>query len=178
MVIEGGRTLCDLVVSSLYGIGTGTVCYFIWDVGTAVSVKSCVHGVVRYWYIRSDSRLALSQWETSLQSNAVSHWLDAHKPRIITGISHCLYRFGSMLLVYWCQNMRFKLYKTVLLCWSRAVLTEFYSFIETKENDSAPVTNIHRNIYWCVASKWEVSRHLLITYTICTFTEHQRRLKI
>ena len=27
---------------------------------------------------RSDSRLAPSQWETSLQSNAVSHWLGAN----------------------------------------------------------------------------------------------------
>ena len=26
-------------------------------------------------YNRADSRLAPSQWETSLQSNAVSHWL-------------------------------------------------------------------------------------------------------
>ena len=30
-----------------------------------------------YWY-RADSRLAPSQWETSLQSNAVSHWLSAN----------------------------------------------------------------------------------------------------
>ena len=28
-------------------------------------------------YIRADSRLAPSQWETSLQSNTVYHWLDA-----------------------------------------------------------------------------------------------------
>ena len=28
-------------------------------------------------YIRADSRFAPSQWETSLQSNAVSHWLGA-----------------------------------------------------------------------------------------------------
>ena len=27
---------------------------------------------------RADSRLASSQWETSLQSNAVSHWLDTN----------------------------------------------------------------------------------------------------
>ena len=30
------------------------------------------------WYLRVDSRLAPSQWETSLQSNAVSHWLGAN----------------------------------------------------------------------------------------------------
>ena len=29
-------------------------------------------------YFRSDSRLAPSQWETALQSNAVSHWLGAN----------------------------------------------------------------------------------------------------
>ena len=28
--------------------------------------------------IKADSRLAPSQWETSLQSNAISHWLDAN----------------------------------------------------------------------------------------------------
>ena len=28
-----------------------------------------------HWPIRADCRLAPSQWETSLQSNAVSHWL-------------------------------------------------------------------------------------------------------
>ena len=27
---------------------------------------------------RADSRIALNQWETSLQSNAVSHWLGAN----------------------------------------------------------------------------------------------------
>ena len=30
------------------------------------------------WYIRADFRLAPSQWETLLQSNAVSHWLGAN----------------------------------------------------------------------------------------------------
>ena len=30
------------------------------------------------WHFRADSRLAPSQWETSLQSNAVSHWLGAN----------------------------------------------------------------------------------------------------
>ena len=29
---------------------------------------------------RADSRLALAQWETSLQSNAVSHWLESNEP--------------------------------------------------------------------------------------------------
>ena len=30
-------------------------------------------------YNRADSRLVPSQWETSLQSNAVSHWLGANQ---------------------------------------------------------------------------------------------------
>ena len=30
------------------------------------------------WHFRADFRLAPSQWETSLQSNAVSHWLGAN----------------------------------------------------------------------------------------------------
>ena len=32
----------------------------------------------RIWWHRADSKLASSQWETSLQSNAVSHWLGAN----------------------------------------------------------------------------------------------------
>ena len=31
-----------------------------------------------HWHYRADSTLAPSQWETSLQSNAVSHWLGAN----------------------------------------------------------------------------------------------------
>ena len=35
------------------------------------------------WYVRADCRLAPSQWETSLQSNAVSHWLGANLESIL-----------------------------------------------------------------------------------------------
>ena len=35
-----------------------------------------VMGVFKHY--RANSRLALSQWETSLQSNAISHWLDTN----------------------------------------------------------------------------------------------------
>ena len=35
---------------------------------------------------RAASRFAASQWETSLQSNAVSHWLGANQPRSSPGI--------------------------------------------------------------------------------------------
>ena len=42
---------------------------------------TCVNNDPVYWVIifaRADSSLALSQWETSLQCNAVSHWLGAN----------------------------------------------------------------------------------------------------
>ena len=38
--------------------------------------------------IRVDSRLAPSQWETPLQSNAVSHWLGANLESVLIIISH------------------------------------------------------------------------------------------
>ena len=47
----------------------GTMVHYIW----APSVS------MRDWqYIRADSSLEPSQWETSLQSNNASHWLDAN----------------------------------------------------------------------------------------------------
>ena len=40
------------------------------------------------WPIRADSRFAPSQWQTSLQSNAVSHWLGANlESALANGIS-------------------------------------------------------------------------------------------
>ena len=42
------------------------------DTGTECCIK------YRSYIIRDDSRLAPSQWETSLQSNVVSHWLGAN----------------------------------------------------------------------------------------------------
>ena len=42
---------------------------------------------------RADSRLAPSQWETSLQSNAVSHWLGAN----LESALFCLLRYFSLL---------------------------------------------------------------------------------
>ena len=34
-------------------------------------------------HIRADSRLAPSQWETALQSNAISHWLGANLESVV-----------------------------------------------------------------------------------------------
>ena len=55
-------------------------------------------------YTRVDSRFAPSQWETSLQSNAVSHWLDAnlasatHYSDAIMGVMTSL--ITSLTIVY------------------------------------------------------------------------------
>ena len=69
-------------------------------------------------HVRVDSRFAPNQWETSLQSNAVSHWLGAnlesvlhvymHKPenigpkwRSFLTLSHNCYRYVRMLFNTW-----------------------------------------------------------------------------
>ena len=52
-------------------------------------------GQVRPWHaafpakheLTADSRLAPSQWETWLQSNAVSHWLGANLESVLTNSS-------------------------------------------------------------------------------------------
>ena len=43
-----------------------------------ITVFQSVIEIYMYSICRADSRLAHSQWETSLQSNAVSHWLGAN----------------------------------------------------------------------------------------------------
>ena len=55
------------------------------SIGIAIIKKRLSHkrliivwGIPTYIHIRADSRLAPSQWETSLRSNAVSHWLGAN----------------------------------------------------------------------------------------------------
>ena len=51
--------------------------------------------------IRVDSRLATSQWETSLQSNAVSHWLGANlESALIIDTSNILSKLGKCHF-YW-----------------------------------------------------------------------------
>ena len=46
----------------------------IWE-NIKIYVNSISFLTIKY---RADSRLALGQWETSLQSNAVSHWLETN----------------------------------------------------------------------------------------------------
>ena len=53
-------------------------CNVVWDVlKIKDKFKKFLH-VVKMTIIRDDSRLAPSQWETLLQSKAVSHWLAAN----------------------------------------------------------------------------------------------------
>ena len=55
-------------------------------------------------FVRADSRLAPSQWETSLQSNAVSHWLGTNLEAAIFVIA-LLYAMWQYILhhytVFW-----------------------------------------------------------------------------
>ena len=54
-------------------------------------------------YIRADSRLAPSQWETSLQSNAVSHWLGTNLESALNTYScHCYWSIGQWInVLHW-----------------------------------------------------------------------------
>ena len=54
-------------------------------------------------HCRADSRLAPSQWETSLQSNAVSHWLGANLQSALHCHSH---RQNWLQLVAWRNTKR------------------------------------------------------------------------
>ena len=49
---------------------------------------------------RADSRLAPSQWETSLQSNAVSHWLGANLESALGFITHRVSNADRYLMWY------------------------------------------------------------------------------
>ena len=49
---------------------------------------------------RADSRLAPSQWETSLQSNAVSHWLGANLESALAYIRYHIFTNNSIYLQY------------------------------------------------------------------------------
>ena len=53
------------------------ICYLgAWHLGMFPCLL--LLGFLKQYPIRADSRLVPSQWETSLQSNAVSHWLDTN----------------------------------------------------------------------------------------------------
>ena len=56
---------------------------------------------------RADSRLAPSQWETSLQSNALSHWLGANLKSSLNGILLCQPYFPvHTALWHWARQLQ------------------------------------------------------------------------
>ena len=48
-------------------------------------------------HIRADFRLATSQWETTLQSNAVSHWLGANLESALQIVHDLIIAYGAPL---------------------------------------------------------------------------------
>ena len=61
--------------------------------------------IIMYWIIRgvilmADYRLAPSQWETSLQSNTVSHWLGANLETALILLTGYLQMYSKLLLKY------------------------------------------------------------------------------
>ena len=65
-------------------------------------VVTCIHVVMGYG--RVDSRLAPSQWKTTLQSNAVSHWLGVNLESSLYGshYSPMLFRTSVIKLIITC----------------------------------------------------------------------------
>ena len=53
------------------------------------------YAMLCHTYIRADSRLATSQWETSLQSNSVSHWLGANLESSLYKTFHLLFQMRN-----------------------------------------------------------------------------------
>ena len=64
---------------------------------------------VDWWYIRADSRLAPSQWEMSLQSNAISHWLGANLESALyvhRWVHYLLNDVDEDVNLYWINSLR------------------------------------------------------------------------
>ena len=71
----------------------------VWDISQyyLAGVESC-DNYPGYTYYRADSRLALSQWETLLQSNTASHWLGKNLESALYYGDGCLLRLRRKLL--------------------------------------------------------------------------------
>ena len=104
------------------------------------------------WKRKADSRLAPSQWETSLQSNAVSHWLGANPEsalklpglnKIISMLMHRSYVF--LALTHWFE-----------VCWFHSCVSKTTNWqYKTKTVDwpvklhILPLILCHCNNYRC-----------------------------
>ena len=98
---------------------------------------------------RADSRLAISQWETSLQNNAVSHWLGANLESAL------------------CCKM--PLYSVQVLCETGNGLAVLWCQISTAQNTDVTLlqANIwpgYRIIYQQFLSPWGCSYHNILKY--------------
>ena len=71
-------------------------CLFISLVRLSVDSPQCFPSVMFHVRTRAGSRLAPSQWETSLQSNAVSHWLGANLESALRTSSYVLAELGIL----------------------------------------------------------------------------------
>ena len=89
-IVAGSRYMHDELCDSPI---TGWQCFAVGQVLRLASY----HG-------RVDSRLAPSQWETSLQSNAVSHWLGAN---LGWALPQHLTNRGIASVIGCCASMRF-----------------------------------------------------------------------
>ena len=93
-----------------------------WRLGKAGCVNprspaSAGHGSTFGVDIRTDSRFAPSQWETSLQSNAVSHWLGANlESALDMVISNYLSNRKLQRCNRWSWWMKTQFYPTI--CWA------------------------------------------------------------
>ena len=55
-----------------------------------VQYRFILHHNILWVYSRADSRLAPSQWETSLQRNSISHWLGANLESALYSITYSM----------------------------------------------------------------------------------------
>ena len=68
---------------------------YLWQAVRKIFRSSGLLGITGLLIIiRADSRLAPSQWETLLQSNAISHWLG-------TNLESALHHYIMVLLITW-----------------------------------------------------------------------------
>ena len=94
-------------------------------------------------YSRADSRFAPSQWETSLQSNAVSHWLGVNLE-------------SALLFCVWPLNVR-HIPKHVCV-WKLLFVAEIYICnAHTVQTRSDHIQRIYRDNSRFAPSQWEMA---------------------
>ena len=105
------------------------MCSFHYHLSIIFSISS--QWLTQDTYYRADFRLAPSQWETSLQSNAVSHWLGATLESALYYL-HCRVRILSSSRIYRCYaefilGINFFLHLLSFLCPEKVQVVEILS---------------------------------------------------